>query len=289
MAAVPQQAADLFVDVLYPAGCRAVVLSGGVGRGTLALWRELAERRLTARFGSEAPWAVGTQPARVHLPAQGLSKPVLSSAMEVPSDIEERRSFCSEADVMLELFVARCTERGVDVHFGGDPMAGDLRRGNGGDPSTHSPGEASNAAFAFLESASTNSGANCALSAETLLRVGVDLDVVALVQHPQAHRRACLTWHRQRGVPPMGWCPQPTEPQLGVSRDEMLLYALGELTRIEAYSHPSKDFLVMPPDYPRHLRPLLARMETVLRQRVKLTLDSGALSAYASSLGLIDP
>ena len=34
MVAVPHAAADLFVDVLYPAGCRVIILTGGVGRET---------------------------------------------------------------------------------------------------------------------------------------------------------------------------------------------------------------------------------------------------------------
>ena len=56
MVAVPSAAADLFVDVLYPAGCRIIVLTGGVGRETPPLWRELVDRGLTALFADE-PWA----------------------------------------------------------------------------------------------------------------------------------------------------------------------------------------------------------------------------------------
>ena len=40
---VPQSAADLFVDVLHPSGCRAVIFTGGVGRETAPLWDELAK------------------------------------------------------------------------------------------------------------------------------------------------------------------------------------------------------------------------------------------------------
>ena len=56
MVAVPRAAADLFVDVLYPAGCRVIILTGGVGRETPPLWRELADRGLTSLFSDE-PWA----------------------------------------------------------------------------------------------------------------------------------------------------------------------------------------------------------------------------------------
>ena len=39
MVAVPHSAADLFVDVLYPAGCHVIILTGGVGRDAAALER----------------------------------------------------------------------------------------------------------------------------------------------------------------------------------------------------------------------------------------------------------
>ena len=100
MAAVPVSAADLFVDVLYPAGCRSVVLSGGVGRGTLALFRELVERDLPT---FDATWEAGSQPKQINLPTQGVSKPVLATDDPWPEGLDERRCFCSEADIMLEL------------------------------------------------------------------------------------------------------------------------------------------------------------------------------------------
>lgn len=287
MACVPIGAADLFVDVLHPAGCRTVVMSGGVGRGTLALWRELAERRLTSTFGWAEPWPVNGQPAEVQLPAQSRSKPVLAAADVVPSEASERRCYCSEADIMLELFVDRCQRRGVTVSCAGDPLA------SGGDtanvePNTSSREDGDGVARVYLESASTNSGANCALSAQTLARLGIDAATaaVALVQHPQAHRRACLTWEKQQGKPPMGWCPQPSSHTLGVSVDEMLLYALGEMRRIEAYADPSKAFLVMPPDFPREQLARLAGLEADLRSKIHERVCGGGPTAYAASLGI---
>lgn len=220
MAAVPIEAADLFVDVLHPAGCNAVVMSGGVGRGTLALWRELVERNLAETFG--ASWEVGCQPALVSLPTQGVSKPALAADAEVPSELDVRRTYCSEADIMLELFVDRCRARGLEVGFGGDPNAGGGDAGGAARPKMEV--EERPRPLVFLETASTNSGANCALSAEALSRaVGLDMAAasVALVQHPQAHRRACLTWEKQFGKRPIGWAPRPTGQ--GVSVPEMLL------------------------------------------------------------------
>ena len=278
MACVPIEAADLFVDVLVPAGCCAVILSGGVGRGTLAFWRELAERRLTAIFG--CAWDAGSQPRSVRLPAQGVTKPVLAATAELPADLAERRAYCSEADLMLELFVEQCRKRGVAVRYGGDPMAAAATEKV--QPPPEQP-------TVFLESASTNSGANCALSAQTLARVGLDAATaqVALVQHPQAHLRACLTWEKQFGRRPLGWCPRPTEASLDVTTAEMLLYALGEFRRIEAYGDASKAFLVRPADFPAHWRAPLEELEPVLKELVASELRRpGARTAYAASLGL---
>ena len=213
MAIVPTAAADLFVDVLHPAGCRTVVLSGGLGRGTLALWRELSERGLTCHVGHSEPWDVESQPEEVTLRVQGVKKPVLRADAPLPVDLAERRAYCCEADIMLELFVERCKQRGVNVIFGGEPTVSSPTEGAidllkvRQTPCTPS---AVGAVHVYLESASTNTGANCERSACTLRAVGVDVDApgmegeasrVALVQHPQAHRRACLTWERQRGRP----------------------------------------------------------------------------------------
>jgi len=281
MACVPIEAADLYVDVLHPAGCCAVVLSGGVGRGTLALWRELVERGHTRMFGWSDPWDVTTQPSQVSLPAQGVTKPALTATSEVPEDLAERRTYCSEADVMLELFVERCRARGLAVRFGGDPMARDAAAAASPSP-THPT--------VYLETASTNSGANCALSAQTLACVGVHAATaeVALVQHPQAHLRACLTWERQFGRRPIGWTPSPSALARGVSREECLLYALGEFRRIEAYSHATKAFLVRPADMPLSdwLPPMSAlepRLRSIIRERL---LRPGAPTSYAASLGI---
>lgn len=281
MAAVPLDAADLFVDVLHPAGCRTVVLSGGVGRGTLALWRELVEKDLASRFASG--WAVDTQPPRVILEAQGRKeKAVLAATDDVPQELFERRHFCSEADIMLELFVSRCRQRGVDVQFGGDPLVDAV------DSHASQAEQERKGAFVYLETASTNSGANCALSAQTLSLVGVDVEKgeIALVQHPQAHMRTCLTWEKQRGKRPIGWCSRPSEDVENVSTSEMLLYGLGELRRIEAYAEPCKGFLLMPPDFPREIIKPLATLEPLLRQLVQEDLLAGLATAYATSLGI---
>jgi len=286
MASVPIHAASLFVDVLYPAGCRTVVMSGGLGRGTLALWRELVERELTAPFGWPEPWDVGAQPESVHLSTQKRSKPVLSESDGVPDSLEERRTYCSEADVMMELFVEQCRARGLEVRFGGDPMAGGGHLPD--DNESDIAGTPSEDAFIYLETASTNSGANCALSAQTLRALGFDMATVnvALVQHPQAHRRACLTWEKQMGWRPMGWCPAPTEENLSVSNAEMLLYALGEFRRIESYADQSKGFLVMPRDFPRDFVGQLSSLEPLLRSLIEDGLRGGGLTAYATSLGV---
>lgn len=108
------------------------------------------------------------------------------------------------------------------MRFGGDPNAA------AAEPGAQADTPLGSTAFAYLESASTNSGENCVLSAQTLRRLGHDVQVanVALVQHPQAHRRACLTWEKQFERSPMGWCPRATEANLSVSNAEMLLYAL---------------------------------------------------------------
>lgn len=197
------------------------------------------------------------------------------------------------------------------MRFGGDPNADKTEPGVAqADTSSGNP------AFAYLESASTNSGENCALSAQTLRKLGHHVEVanVAIVQHPQAHKRACLTWERQFGRPPMGWCPRATEANLGVSNAEMLLcatrhsndaidsqnaqlsapavmpwsrYALGEFRRIEAYSDRSKAFLVMPPDFPNEFIAPLSALEPLLRDTIKKGLrEPGAPTSYAASVGV---
>ena len=108
MVKVVQGAADLFVDVLHPAGCRVVLLTGGVGRETPPLWGELRARKLTALFGYDEPWARGTLPPHVSLPLQGVEKKPVLSSVELTMPPDELRAYCSEADVFLELFAARC-------------------------------------------------------------------------------------------------------------------------------------------------------------------------------------
>lgn len=157
MTAVPMQAADLFVDVLYPAGCRTVILTGG-GLCNLALCNDLVERELTAAVGTKEPWPIGTQPKTVTLQKQGVSKPVLEASAAVPTSAEERQRFCSEADVMLELFVLRCSRRGLDVHFGGDETSTD-------DGSLSSP---SSVPRAYVERTSQTTGAKALVHIEAM-------------------------------------------------------------------------------------------------------------------------
>ena len=106
------------------------------------------------------------------------------------------------------------------MRFGGDPNASECAQ-----LKSDADAVSDSVASVYLETLSTNSGANCALSAQALSTLGhnVSRANVALVQHPQAHRRACLTWEKQFGRSPMGWCPRATEETLGVSNAEMLL------------------------------------------------------------------
>ena len=63
-------------------------------------------------------------------------------------------------------------------------------------------------------------------------------------------------------------------------------YALGEFRRIEAYADPSKGFLVMPPDFPAHLLPVLSSLEPLLRSTIEAGLRAGGATSYATSLGV---
>ena len=263
MVAVPSGAADLFVDVLHPAGCRAVVLTGGVGRETPPLWAELAERNLTALFGM--PWASDAPPSRVVLPAQGgISKPVLDGFdLKIPPEV--LRTHASEADVFLEIFIARCRERGLLVEFGGNPLAGDavsLPSAAGDD-----------VARVYLETASTHTGTNVEFSRRTLERIGMRNPVVAVVQQPALHRRTCATWERQLGVAPIGWTLHPDEQSTGRSRSEMLLYALGELRRIPKYAE-GEGYCVMPADFPHELVPRLEALEGSITMAVAMEKEA---------------
>eukprot|EP00908_Phaeocystis_cordata_P013688 Transcript_2475.p1 GENE.Transcript_2475~~Transcript_2475.p1 ORF type:complete len:369 (+),score=92.18 Transcript_2475:81-1109(+) len=237
MVAVPQAAADLFVDVLYPAGCRVILLTGGVGRETPPLWKELAERGMTGLF-ADAPWARDATPKQVTLRTQGgVVKPVLDHvALEMPPD--ELRRYCAEADIFLEIVCARCRERGLPLQFGGNPMGGDFSRPDGAAPCI------------FIETASTHTGTNVAFSASSLELLGFAAPLsVAVVQQPQLHMRTTLTWEKQTGAAPLAWTVRPTEAALGRPRAELLRYALGELKRIPAYAASDKAFCVLPPDW----------------------------------------
>ena len=244
IAAVPLAAADLFVDVLYPAGCRTVVMTGGVGRETGALWLDVAMRGMTGLFGSSASWT--RQPLHVDLPAQGLSsKPVLDGfSHDMPT--EELLCYCSEADVFLEIFICRCRDRGLErIAFCGNPLA----------EAGHHAGSGADHCCVYLETASTHGGTNVEFSRATLAKLKIDpaKAQLAVVQHPQMQRRACLTWAKQTGREQgsiLGWTLSPVEEDVGRSSLQMLRYALGEFERIQAYSRSDKGFIDMPEGFP---------------------------------------
>jgi hypothetical protein len=256
MVSVPLSAADLFVDVLHPAGCRTVVLTGGVGRETLPLWSELVARDMCTLFRpSGEGWSREETPEYVALPSQGVARKPVLAAVDLEMPPEELRQYASEADVFLEIFLARCRERGMEARFAGNPMA-----------RQPTPFEASFAAVnggvrVFLETASTHTGTNVSYSLATLKAVGLQSPAVAVVQQPQLHMRTCLTWEMQTGVRPVGWTLRPTEAATGRSISEMLTYALGEVRRIPAYSCEEKGFCVMPDDFPTNLIQSLATLE----------------------------
>ena len=254
MVAVPQGAADLFVDVLYPAGCRTVLITGGVGRETPPLWDELAKHNLTELVGWRTAWPLGSPPPTVDLPTRGVhGKPVLGG-VELDMEPDKVRRYCTEADVFLELFVARCKERGVAVAFGGNPIAGEE-----GAPASVV------GARAFVETGSTHTGTNVEYSRASLRVLGFGEEpTVAVVQQPQLQRRTCLTWERQTGRRPVSWTIRPTPACTGRSTAELLRYALGEVRRIPSYAAADKGFCTMPPDFPHHLVPSLIAYEPAL-------------------------
>ena len=176
MVAVPQRAADLFVDVLHPAGCNVVVLTGGVGRETPPLWRELAEREMYLIF--ERSWGSEAPPPHVALPTQGVgSKPVLDG-FDLTMPPEKLREFCSEADLFLEIFSARCKERGLLLTFGGNPM----RDGGAAAPGRHAK------PTIYVETASTHTGTNVEYTQRTLELLGFGKQPnVCVVQQPQVN------------------------------------------------------------------------------------------------------
>lgn len=244
----PIGAADLFIDMLHPAGCRHVLLTGGVGRETPPLWDELAERGLTAQVGWNKPWACGLPPPQVDLPTQGVRGKKVLAGVDLAMEPERLREFCTEADVFLELFVSRCHARGLHVSFGGNPMAQQTTAL----PSAGEP-EVGGAARVYLETASTHTGTNVEYSRATLAAIGFGPDAeLAVVQQPQLHMRTCLTWEKQTGKRPLGWTVRPTEAATGRSTSEMLKYALGELQRIPSYA-AKKGFCAMPSDFPHQL------------------------------------
>jgi hypothetical protein len=250
--AVPRSAADLFMDMLHPAGCRTVVITGGVGRETVLLWDEVAARGMTHLFGAPQPWK-GT-PQSVDLPTQGVrGKPVLEGFSH---DMPEAhiRAHCTEADVFLEIFVSRCKERGFEaIDFGGNPLAQSDAASN---PKIANEGAVRS--LVYLETASTHTGSNVEFSASTLRKLGLEPSTcaVAVIQHPQLHKRACLTWAKQMGRTPdsiLGWTLEPIPAKTGRCTAEMLRYALGELQRLPLYSSPDRGFVDLPEDFPSHL------------------------------------
>ena len=256
--ACPLGAADLFVDVLYPAGCRTVLLTGGVGRETPPLWTELVDRGLTGLFSTQ-PWSREHPPHEVELRSQRVRKPVLDG-VDLQMAPEALRQYASEADVFLELFVSRCRERGLlDVVFGGNPMAEEGRAGRA--PQRAGGGAAHGAtARVYLETASTHTGTNVEYSRQTLAMLGLGTcPTLAVVQQPQLQLRTCCTWEKQTGARPLGWTVRPSPGATGRSTVEMLRYALGELKRLPPYAAPDKGFCTMPADFPHELVPTMLR------------------------------
>jgi hypothetical protein len=278
MAAVPLGAADLYCDLLVRAGCKTVLLTGGVGRETPPLWTELADRGLTAPF-ADAPWPRDTPPSHVRLPCQNVTKPVLQG-VDLTIAPDDLRQYASEADVFLELFVARCRERGVHVAFGGNPMA-DQPASAAPPPSTQ-PGPAT--PRVFLETASTHTGTNVEFSRASLAMLGVEASSsnIVVVQQPALHLRTCLTWEKQTGRRPLGWTVRPTEGAVGRSVAELLQYALGELKRIPSYAAEDKGFCVMPNDFPHELAATVALLENSIDAAVALEKESKQRRAAAA-------
>ena len=273
MAAVPLGAADLFVDVLYPAGCRTVLLTGGVGRETPPLWAELAERNMTSIFAVE-PWPQNRPPAQVSLPSQGVTKPVLAH-VDLALAPEKLREYASEADVFLEIFVSRCRERGLKVSFGGNPMAEDIAS-----PAAATATEGTGAgaeARVYVETASTHTGTNVEFSRASLRKLGCgEQPALVVVQQPALQLRTCLTWEKQTGVLPLGWTVRPTESACGRPGSEMLQYALGELRRIPKYAAEDMGFCTMPEDFPEDLLASLEALEPAINAAVALEKDKRA-------------
>lgn len=255
MAAVPQAAADLFVDVLYPAGCRTILITGGVGRETPPLWKDLHQRGMTSLFAHE-PWEPDATPTAAILRTQGSEiKPVLDHVdLDMPPN--KLRQYCTEADVFLEIICARCRERGLKLRFGGNPMVTQathtlnlLECGNLRVKCVSAEGDP----CIYIETASTHTGTNVEYSRTSLkLLLGEEAlatPSVVVVQQPQLHLRTTLTWEKQTGVAPLAWTLQPTEAAVGRPLSEMRKYALGEYRRIPAYAAADKDFCVLPADW----------------------------------------
>ena len=270
---VPLGAADLFVDVLQPAGCRNVIITGGIGRETPPLWDELAARGLWGCFGWDQPWPRGRPPAHVYLPSQANKRKPVLEGFDLEMKAEELRAYCSEADVFLELFAARCESRGLHVTFAGNPMEIQSRRNmrHGHMKAASEDGPHFLGTRIFLETASTHTGTNVEYTRSTLAAIGLGPSVdVAVVQQPQLQRRTCLTWEKQTGKRPVGWTVRPNEAATaGHSMAEQLKYALGEVQRIPAYGADDKAFCVLPDDFPHELVPSLLAFEPVIHAQLE--------------------
>ena len=75
---------------------------------------------------------------------------------------------------------------------------------------------------------------------------------------------------------------------------ELLLYALGEFRRIEAYGAPEKRFLCMPEEagvpklaFPKAFVAPLVELEETLKAAIVAAVDEGGPTATACSLGLV--
>lgn len=219
------------------------------------------QRGMWSLFGVTESWI--EQPEFVDLPTQGVcQKPVLQQFSHDMAE-EHIRGHCAEADIFLELFFARCKERGFNaIDFGGNPVAQSVRA---------SDMIQDQLSFAYVETASTHTGTNVEFTGDTLRKLSIDPTTacLAVVQHPQLQKRTCLTWAKQMGRSPssiLGWTLSPTTGATNRPKVEMLQYALGELRRMPPYSRPDKAFIDLPEDFPEHLVAPLQTLEACLRK-----------------------
>ena len=226
---------------------------------------------MTSLFGAAQPW-VG-QPEFVDLPTQGVRRKTVLAGFSHDMSEQHIRAHCAEADIFLEIFFARCKERGfAAIEFGGNPVAQGEGAGFEKRDEVEDKVLASRRSYAYIETASKHTGTNVEFAGATLRRLSIDPSTacLAVVQHPQLQRRACLTWAKQMGRSPasiLGWTISATPAVTNRSKAEMLRYALGELQRIPLYSRLDKGFIDLPDDFPWHVVAPLEALEAYLHKK----------------------